>query len=149
MKTVSIRKEDLGQGAQYPHQWLVIDAAGQSLGRVASRVAVLLRGKHKAIFTPHLDTGDFVVVLNAAKVRLTGAKLTDKYYYRHTGFPGGLKSTQAEKLLNEKPQELVRQAIKRMLPKNALNRQILHTKLKIYADDTHPHQAQKPEVLTW
>jgi large subunit ribosomal protein L13 len=117
------------------------------LGRLASQVATLLRGKHKPIFAPHLDAGDFIIVVNADRVKLTGAKLKDKYYYHHTGYPGGLKAVQAEKLLKDKPTELVRLAVKRMLPKNALNRKILH-KLKIYAGDQHPHQAQQPRSYT-
>jgi large subunit ribosomal protein L13 len=107
-------------------------------------VARLLRGKHKPIFTPHVDTGDFVVIVNAAQVKLTGNKLRDKQYYRHTGYPGGLKAIWAERLLEQKPTELVRLAIKRMLPRNALNRRIIHTKLKIYPGPAHPHQAQQP-----
>ncbi|MDH5752488.1 MAG: 50S ribosomal protein L13 [Deltaproteobacteria bacterium] len=145
MKTVQIRKEDLKPGAVHAPEWLLVDAADKSLGRVASQIATLLRGKHKPIFTPHLDTGDFVVVINAEKVKLTGAKLKDKYYYHHTGYPGGLKAVQAERLLQEKPTELLRLAVKRMLPKNALNRKGL-LKLKIYAGEEHPHHAQQPRV---
>lgn len=144
MKTISIRKEDLVPAGLYPPQWLLIDAADKPLGRVASQIAVLLRGKHKPIFTPHLDTGDFVVVVNAEKVRLTGNKARDKYYYHHTGYPGGLKAVQAERLMEKKPTELLRLAVKRMLPKNSLNRKIL-LKLKLYAGDEHPHQAQQPQ----
>jgi len=147
MNTISIRKEDIGPGQQYEPEWLLIDANGQSLGRLASQVATLLRGKHKPIFTPHVDTGDFVIVINAENIRLTGAKLKDKYYYHHTGYPGGLKAVQAEKLLKEKPAELIRLAVKRMLPRNALNRHIIH-KLKIYAGAEHPHQAQQPREYT-
>lgn len=145
MKTVSIRKEDLQPGAPYAPHWLLVDAENQVLGRMASQIATLLRGKHKPIFTPHLETGDFVIVVNAEKVKLTGAKLRDKYYYHHTGYPGGIRAAQASKLLEEKPGELVRLAVKRMLPKNALNRKILH-RLKIYAGPEHPHKAQKPEA---
>jgi large subunit ribosomal protein L13 len=144
MKTITIRKEDLTPSGQYPPQWHLIDATGKPLGRVASQVATLLRGKHKPIFSPHLDTGDFVIVVNAEKVRLTGNKAKDKYYYHHTGYPGGLKAVQAQKLLEKKPTELLRLAVKRMLPKNALNRKIL-LKLKLYAGDAHPHEAQKPQ----
>ncbi|MBI3991919.1 MAG: 50S ribosomal protein L13 [Candidatus Lambdaproteobacteria bacterium] len=147
MKTVIIRKEDLAPGAQFEPKWLLIDAQDQVLGRLASQVAMLLRGKHKPTFTPHLDTGDFVIVVNADKVKLTGAKLKEKFYYHHTGYPGGIKAARAEKLLADKPTELVRLAVKRMLPKNALNRHILH-KLKLYAGDVHPHQAQQPEPYT-
>ncbi len=147
MKTVSIRKEDLRPGAIYAPEWLLIDAQDKPLGRVASQVATLLRGKHKPIFTPHLDAGDFVIVVNADRVRLTGTKLKDKYYYHHTGYPGGLKAVRADRLMQEKPTELMRLAVKRMLPKNALNRKILR-KLKIYAGGQHPHQAQQPRPYT-
>ncbi|MCH9045142.1 MAG: 50S ribosomal protein L13 [SAR324 cluster bacterium] len=147
MKTVSIRKEDLRPGAIYAPEWLLIDARDKPLGRVASQVATLLRGKHKPIFMPHLDAGDFVIVVNADRVRLSGTKLKDKYYYHHTGYPGGLKAVRADRLMREKPTELMRLAVKRMLPKNALNRKILH-KLKIYAGGQHPHQAQQPRPYT-
>lgn len=147
MKTVSIRKEDLRPGAIYAPEWLLIDARDKPLGRVASQVATLLRGKHKPIFMPHLDAGDFVIVVNADRVRLSGTKLKDKYYYHHTGYPGGLKAVRAERLMQEKPTELMRLAVKRMLPKNALNRKILR-KLKIYAGGQHPHQAQQPRPYT-
>lgn len=147
MKTVSIRKEDLRPGAIYAPEWLLIDARDKPLGRVASQVATLLRGKHKPIFMPHLDAGDFVIVVNADRVRLSGSKLKDKYYYHHTGYPGGLKAVRADRLMQEKPTELMRLAVKRMLPKNALNRKILR-KLKIYAGGQHPHQAQQPRPYT-
>lgn len=147
MKTVSIRKEDVQVGGIYAPEWLLIDAADKPLGRVASQVATLLRGKHKPIFTPHVDTGDFVIIVNAEKVKMTGGKLKDKYYYHHTGYPGGLKVMQAERLLREKPTELLRLAIKRMMPRNSLNRKILH-KLKIYSGNEHPHQAQLPRNYT-
>jgi large subunit ribosomal protein L13 len=148
MRTVSIRKEQVAAGGEYAPQWLLVDAAGKPLGRVASQIAHLLRGKHKPIFTPHLDTGDFVVVVNAEKVVLTGSKLQDKYYYHHTRFQGGVKMVYAEKLLATKPTELLRQAVKRMLPKNGLNRDILQHKLKLYAGPEHPHVAQRPQPYT-
>jgi large subunit ribosomal protein L13 len=148
MKTVSIRKEETQPGGQYAPDWLLVDAQGQTLGRLASQIATLLRGKHKPIFTPHVDTGDFVVIVNAANVKLSGNKLRDKWYYHHTGYPGGVKAIWAERLLEQKPTELVRLAIKRMMPRNALNRKILHTKLKIYPGAEHPHQAQKPRAIT-
>ncbi|MCH7878619.1 MAG: 50S ribosomal protein L13 [candidate division Zixibacteria bacterium] len=144
MKTVSIRKEEFQPGGKFEPGWLIFDAEGQILGRLASRIAVTLRGKHKPTFTPHLDTGDFVIVVNAEKVKLSGRKLKDKFYYHHTGYPGGIKAVQAQKLLDEKPTELIRLAVKRMLPKNALNRKILVKKLKLYAGPDHPHQAQRP-----
>lgn len=147
MKTITITKEQVAPGGVYAPKWLLIDAEGKTLGRLASQVATLLRGKHKPIFTPHMDTGDFVVVINAEKVVLTGAKLKDKYYYHHTGYPGGLKSIHAEALLEKKPTEVLRQAIKRMLPKNALNRKIL-LKLKLCAGPDHPHEAQQPDPYT-
>ena len=144
MKTITIRKEELRPGGQSPPQWHLVDAADIPLGRVATQLSILLRGKHKPIYSPHLDTGDFVVVVNADKVKLTGNKLQDKYYYHHTGYPGGLKEVKAAKLLEKKPTELLRLAVKRMLPKNALNRKIL-LKLKLYAGKSHPHQAQNPQ----
>ncbi len=145
MKTVTIKKEELSPSGRYAPLWHLIDATDKPMGRVASQIAILLRGKHKPIFTPHLDTGDFVVVIHAEKVKLTGNKLKDKYYYHHTGYPGGIKAVQAEKLFQKKPGEPLRLAIKRMLPKNALNRKILATKLKIYPGGEHPHQAQNPQ----
>ena len=127
-------------------KWYVIDAKGLILGRMATEIAVRLRGKHKPVFTPHLDTGDFIVVVNAEKIKLTGKKLNDKMYHRHTGYLGGLKSMNAKTMLEKKPEEVVRLAVKRMLPKNRLGRRLLK-KLKIYAGPEHPHQAQMPETL--
>lgn len=124
-------------------KWFVIDAKDKVLGRVAVESARILRGKHKPQFTPHADTGDFVIIINASKVRLTGKKLQQKTYYRYTGYPGGLKSTRADKLLKEKPEKMFRLAVKGMLPKNTLGRAQLN-KLKIYAGETHPHAAQQP-----
>lgn len=126
--------------------WFVVDLDGKVLGRAAAQIAHVLRGKHKAIYTPHVDTGDFVVVLNADKVTLTGAKLTKKMYYRHTGYPGGLRQINAEKLLASKPEELIKKAVKGMLPKNKLGRQMFK-KLKVYAGGEHPHAAQQPKAL--
>ncbi|NDY42011.1 50S ribosomal protein L13 [Dissulfurirhabdus thermomarina] len=126
--------------------WYVVDADGEVLGRLASRIATRLRGKHKPIFTPHLDTGDFVVVVNAEKVRLTGGKLDKKLYRRHTGYLGGLKTATARTMLEKRPEEVLRLAVRRMLPKNRLGRRQLK-KLKIYRGPEHPHQAQKPEPL--
>ena len=129
-------------------RWHVVDAEDQVLGRLASRVAVLLRGKHHALYTPHADTGDFVIVVNAEKVRLTGRKREQKTYYRHSGWAGGLKSITADKLLaGPHADRVVRQAVRGMLPKNALGRKLLR-KLKVYTGPDHPHAAQKPEVLT-
>ncbi len=117
-----------------------------TLGRLATRIAVLLRGKHKPIYTPHVDTGDYVVVVNAEKVVLTGKKMKDKIYYHHTGYPGGLKQARAQEILQKKPTNLVYNAVKGMMAKNALNRTALQ-KLKIYAGSHHPHEAQKPQPL--
>ncbi len=128
--------------------WFVVDMDGQVLGRVATEIARVLRGKHKPVYTPSVDTGDFVVVVNAGKLKLTGNKLADKMYYRHTGHPGGLKSINAEKLLDAKPEELIKKAVKGMLPKNKLGRQMFK-KLKVYAGADHPHVAQAPKNLTF
>ena len=127
-------------------KWLVVDAKDKILGRLATQIAVRLRGKHKPIFTPHADTGDFVVVLNADKVALTGKKWDKKIYYHHTGYIGGLKEISAKNLLEKKPEDLLRFAVKGMLPKNSLGRRQLK-KLKIYVGTDHPHEAQQPEVL--
>jgi large subunit ribosomal protein L13 len=126
-------------------KWFVIDAKDKVLGRVAVETARILRGKHKPQFAPHMDSGDFVIVINADKVRLTGKKLQQKIYYQHSHYTGGLKSTSAEKMLKEKPDRVLRLAVRGMLPKNSLGRSQL-TKLKVYAADTHPHAAQKPQT---
>lgn len=141
MKTYSAKPQDITR------DWWVIDAQDVVLGRMASHVAKMLRGKHKPIFTPHMDCGDHIVIINADKVKLTGKKLTDKTYYRHTGFPGGIKSTTPEKILRGEHQErVVIKAIERMIPKGPLGRAQLK-KLKVYAGAEHPHEAQKPKVL--
>lgn len=126
--------------------WFVVDLKDQVLGRAAAKIAHVLRGKHKAIFTPHVDTGDFVIVLNADKVRLTGNKLADKKYYRHTGYPGGIREITAGKLLEKRPEDIIKKAVKGMLPKNKLGRQMFK-KLKVYAGSDHPHAAQQPKSL--
>jgi len=126
--------------------WCVIDADGQVLGRLASEVARRLRGKHKPVFTPHTDTGDFVIVVNADKVRLTGRKWDDKKYYRHSGYPGGIRELTARELMEKYPDRMIAYAVKGMLPKNSLGRKML-TKLKIYCGNDHPHAAQMPEKL--
>jgi len=128
-------------------KWHLIDANGKTLGRLATRVAMLLRGKHKPIFTPHVDTGDFVVVVNAEKISLTGKKWKDKLYIHHSGYPGGLKSISAGKMREKKPERLVTMAVQGMLPKNKLGRKMIK-KLKVYSGEAHPHQAQQPEVYT-
>jgi len=127
-------------------KWHLVDAKGKTLGRLASRIALLLRGKHKPIFTPHVDAGDFVVVVNAEKVNLTGKKWQEKLYIYHTGYPGGLKSTSAEKVRDKNPERLITMAVQGMLPKNKLGKKMIK-KLKVYAGESHPHQAQQPEVL--
>ncbi|MBW1992749.1 MAG: 50S ribosomal protein L13 [Deltaproteobacteria bacterium] len=142
MKTFMAKKEEASR------QWYLVDAEGQVVGRLASRIASVLRGKHKPVFTPHADTGDFVVVVNADKVRFTGNKLDKKVYYRHSGYMGGLKSTSARQMLKKKPEEVLRHAVRGMLPKNSLGRRQLK-KLKIYAGAEHPHAAQQPQPLTW
>jgi large subunit ribosomal protein L13 len=126
--------------------WYVIDAEGRTLGRLATQIADALRGKHKPEYTPHCDTGDFVVVVNAAKIRVTGNKLSDKVYYRHSGYPGGLRSRTLDEMLERRPEEVIRRAVKGMLPRNRLARQQLR-KLKVYAGPEHPHQAQKPAEM--
>jgi large subunit ribosomal protein L13 len=136
-KTYMAKKEDIKQ------QWYLIDAAGLSLGRLASEVARLLKGKHKPTYTPHLDMGDYIVVINASKVVLTGKKAEQKFYYRHTGYPGGLKKMRYDDLMQRWPERAIYLAVKRMLPSNRLGRAMLR-KLKIYAGSQHPHEAQKP-----
>jgi large subunit ribosomal protein L13 len=132
--------------ARQQRKWYLVDAEGQTLGRLASRIAAALRGKNNPAFTPHVDCGDFVVVVNAERVRLTGNKLADKMYYRHSGFPGGINEETAAALLARRPEEVIRRAVVGMLPHNRLGRQ-LATKLKIYAGSEHPHTAQQPVAL--
>ncbi|KAA0258532.1 50S ribosomal protein L13 [Deferribacter autotrophicus] len=127
-------------------KWYLVDAEGQTLGRLASKIAKILMGKNKPIYTPFIDTGDFVVVINADKIHVTGKKLTDKIYYRHSRYLGGLKQRTLQEMLDKKPEEVLRLAVKRMLPKNRLGRKMLK-KLKIYASSEHPHAAQKPEKI--
>jgi large subunit ribosomal protein L13 len=126
--------------------WYVVDAEGQTLGRLATRIADTLRGKHKAQYTPHVDTGDFVVVVNAEKIAVTGKKLDEKLYHRHSGYPGGLRTRTLREQLDRRPTEVLRKAVKGMLPRNRLSRAQL-TKLKIYAGPEHPHEAQDPKPL--
>lgn len=128
------------------HNWYTVDASGKTLGRLASEIARRLRGKHKPEYTPHVDTGDYIVVLNASKVKVTGKKNTDKVYYSHSGYPGGLKAITFEKLLAKFPERVIEKAIKGMLPKNPLGR-AMYRKLKVYAGAEHPHTAQQPQVL--
>jgi large subunit ribosomal protein L13 len=135
------------EAARTERRWYVADADGQVLGRLATRIATVLRGKHKPSFSPHLDAGDFVIVINAKGVRLTGHKLADKTYFRHSGYPGGIRRASAQELLEKKPSRVIREAVEGMLPKNRLGRR-LATKLKVYAGPDHPHRAQKPVPLT-
>lgn len=140
MSTSIAKKADLQK------DWYVVDLEDKVLGRAATEIARVLRGKHKPIFTPSVDTGDFVIVVNADKVRLTGNKLSQKTYYRHSGYPGGIRSVTAGKLLEQNPEEVIRKAVKGMLPKNKLGRQMFK-KLKVYSSSDHPHQAQQPKEL--
>lgn len=134
------------QQALSSREWVVVDAGGRTLGRLASEVARILRGKHKVTYTPHLDTGDFVIVINARSVRLSGKKLAKKLYYRHSEYPGGIRTRTAGEMLATRPEQLIRLAVRGMLPRNRLGRKLL-TKLKIYADADHPHQAQQPKQV--
>ncbi|MEE9614970.1 MAG: 50S ribosomal protein L13 [Thermodesulfobacteriota bacterium] len=127
-------------------KWYLVDARGKTLGRLASRVAMILRGKHRPTYTPSMDTGDFVIVVNADNVAVTGKKLTDKLYYSHSGYPGGISEVSLERLMEEKPEEAVRKAVRGMMPKGALGRQMFK-KLKVYAGENHPHEAQAPETI--
>lgn len=132
--------------AEVRRDWFVVDAEGKTLGRLATEIARRLRGKHKAEYTPHVDTGDYIVVINAEKVRVTGNKASDKNYYRHTGYPGGLRSMSFEKLIDHAPERVLELAVKGMLPKGPLGR-AMHKKMKVYAGTEHPHAAQQPQEL--
>ena len=140
MKTYIPKPSEIGR------KWYLVNAEGKILGRLSSRIAQILSGKDKPIYTPHLDVGDFVVVINAEKVKVTGNKEEKKIYYRHSGYPGGLKERTYQELLDKKPQDIIRKAVRGMLPKSKLGRQMFQ-KLKVYAGPQHPHQAQKPEQL--
>lgn len=140
MGTFTARPDDIER------EWYVIDATDQTLGRLASRIATILRGKHKPIYTPHVDCGDFVIVVNADKIRVTGRKLDQKFYYRHSGYPGGLKRISLRDQLAKHPERVIQHAVRGMLPKNRLGRRMIK-KLKVYASPNHPHQAQKPKPL--
>jgi large subunit ribosomal protein L13 len=140
MKTFSAKPHEV------QHDWLLVDAADKILGRLASQIAARLRGKHKAIYTPHVDTGDFVVVVNADKLRVTGNKAQDKMYYRHTGYPGGIYETNFLKLQQRHPQRVLQKAVRGMLPKGPLGYAML-SKLKVYGGATHPHSAQQPKPI--
>jgi len=140
VKTYSAKPEDIKR------EWFLVDAEGKTLGRLASRIAEILRGKHKPLYTPHLDCGDYVIVINADKIRVTGRKLDQKIYYRHSGYPGGLKSITLRDQLQKHPERVLEAAVRGMLPKNRLGRKMFK-KLKVYASDSHPHQAQQPKLL--
>lgn len=140
MKTVSAREQDIQR------DWYVVDAQGQTLGRLATRIATILRGKHKSSFTPHVDCGDYVIVVNADKVHVTGQKMSQKKYYRHSGYPGGLKQVSLRDQLQKFPDRVIEAAVRGMLPKNRLGRRMFK-KLKVYAGPTHPHEAQQPKSL--
>ena len=140
MKTLSARPQDV------EHDWYVVDADNQTLGRLAAALARRLRGKHKASFTPHVDTGDYIVVVNAEKVRVTGKKQTDKVYYRHSGYPGGIKAARFEEMIEKHPERVIENAVRGMLPRNPLGRAVFR-KLKVYAGSDHPHSAQQPKPL--
>ncbi|WP_026561250.1 50S ribosomal protein L13 [Bacillus sp. J37] len=140
-----MRTTFMANAANIERKWYVVDAEGKTLGRLSSEVASILRGKHKPTYTPHVDTGDHVILINAEKIELTGKKLTDKIYYRHSQFPGGLKSRTALEMRTNYPEKMLELAIKGMLPKGSLGRQMAK-KLHVYAGSEHPHQAQQPEV---
>ncbi len=140
MKTFSAKAESVSR------DWFVVDADGKTLGRLASEIAHRLRGKHKAEYTQHVDTGDYIVVVNAEKIRVTGAKSTDKMYHHHTGYPGGIRSISFEKLIDKAPERVLQRAVKGMLPRNPLGR-AMFSKLKVYAGSEHPHAAQQPQPL--
>ncbi len=141
-------KTFMASPATIDRKWYVVDADGKTLGRLASEVAKVLRGKNKPIFTPHMDTGDYVIVVNAEKIKVTGKKLNDKIYYRHSDYVGGLKQTTLKEKLAKKPEEVIELAVKGMLPKGPLGRQ-MYKKLFVYAGPEHKHAAQKPEALTF
>lgn len=141
-------KTFIASAAAIERKWYVVDAEGKTLGRLASEIARVLRGKHKPIFTPHLDTGDYVIVINAEKVKVTGKKLDQKIYYHHSEYVGGMKETTLKEMLANKPERVVELAVKGMLPKGPLGRQ-MYKKLFVYAGPDHKHEAQKPEVLTF
>ena len=140
MKTLSAKT------AEVQHDWYVVDASGKTLGRLATEIARRLRGKHKTSYTPHVDTGDYIVVINAEEITVTGKKAQDKKYYRHTGFPGGIRETNFEKLIAHKPETVLEKAVKGMLPKGPLGYAMIK-KMKVYAGSEHPHTAQQPQVL--
>ena len=140
MRTYSARPQEIER------EWLVVDAQGQTLGRLATHIAAVLRGKHKPLYTPHLDCGDFVIVVNADKIQVTGKKMDQKIYYRHSGYPGGLRQIVLRRQMERHPERVIESAVRGMLPKNRLGRKMFK-KLKVYAGPTHPHQAQQPKAM--
>ena len=140
MKTVSAKSQEVER------KWYVVDAEGETLGRLATRIATVLRGKHKPSFTPHVDTGDYVIVINAEKIHVTGNRLDEKMYYRHSGYPGGLRQETLRQVLQKKPERAITEAVRGMLPHNNLGR-TMFKKLKVYTGSDHPHEAQQPEPL--
>lgn len=141
MKTYSPKKQDIDR------KWYIVDAKGKRLGRLATEIAVKLRGKDKPQFAPHIDCGDYVVVINAKDIAVTGNKMEDKYYYRHSGYPGGLRKKPLKQLLEEDPEEVIIRAVRGMIPRNKLRKEVM-MKLKVFAGSEHPHEAQKPQPLT-
>jgi len=140
VKTYSAKPEDIQR------RWYIVDAEGQTLGRISTTIASVLRGKHKAIFTPHMDCGDYVIVINADKIVVTGNRMDEKMYYRHSGYPGGLTTESMRTVMRKNPTRVITQAVQKMLPKNLLSNQVIR-KLKVYSGTEHPHGAQQPEVL--
>ncbi|MBA4336305.1 50S ribosomal protein L13 [bacterium] len=141
MKTYSPKKQDIDR------KWYIVDAKGQTLGHLATKIAVKLRGKDKPIFAPHIDCGDYVIVINAKEIAVTGNKMDDKMYYSHSGFPGGFKQKPLKKLMEERPEEIIKQAVQGMIPRNKLRKEIM-SKLKIFVGPEHNHEAQQPQPLT-
>ncbi len=148
MKNARMHKTYVAKPGEIERNWFVVDATDKTLGRLATRIASILRGKHKPQFTPHVDVGDFVIVVNAGKIKVTGRKLDQKLYYRHTGYPGGLKSISLREQLSRYPRRVIEAAVKGMLPRGRLGRRMFK-KLKVYEGAEHPHEAQQPEPLDW
>jgi large subunit ribosomal protein L13 len=148
VKNARMHKTYVAKPGEVEQNWFVVDATDKTLGRLATRIASVLRGKHKPEFTPHVDVGDFVIVVNAGKIKVTGRKLDQKLYHRHTGYPGGLRSISLREQLNRHPERVIEKAVKGMLPRGPLGRRMFK-KLKVYEGTEHPHQAQQPEPLDW
>lgn len=146
MKNVKIERTYMAKSGEISHAWYIVDATGRTLGRLATEVARILRGKHKPQYTPHIDSGDYVIVINASKIEVTGRKLDQKKYYRFSGYPSGLKEKTLRQMMEKSSDQVIKKAVKGMLPRNILGRQILK-KLKVYAGPEHPHQAQQPQPL--